>query len=46
MATLRSAPRRLLRNAALGLLDRLPLAKRRLVLDLSGLSRRRLAIAG
>jgi hypothetical protein len=42
----RGAPRRFLRNAVLGLLDRLPFAKRRLVLNLSGLSRRRLAVAG
>lgn len=40
MATVRSAPRRFLRNLALTLMDRLPPARRRLEMNLSGLSRR------
>ena len=44
MATVRSAPVRLARNAMLALLDRLPFVKRRLALDLSGLSRKRMAV--
>jgi 2-polyprenyl-6-methoxyphenol hydroxylase-like FAD-dependent oxidoreductase len=46
MATVRGAPKRLLRNALLSLLDRLPFVKRRLVMDLSGLARSRLAQVG
>lgn len=40
MATLRSAPKRFVRNIALRTMNRLPAARRRLELALSGLSRR------
>ena len=40
IATIRSAPLRILRNLALRLLDRLPPFKRKLAMNLSGLSRR------
>ena len=43
MATLRSAPKRRLRNAVLSLINLLPPAKRRLQMNLSGLARRELA---
>jgi 2-polyprenyl-6-methoxyphenol hydroxylase-like FAD-dependent oxidoreductase len=43
LATAKGAPKRLGRNAMLSLLDRMPFAKRRLVLDLSGLCRKELA---
>ena len=41
MATTRSAPRRLIRNALLRTMDTLPPAKNRLIMNLSGLSRKR-----
>ena len=44
MATLRSAPKRSLRNAVLSLINRLPPAKRRLQMNLSGLARKDLAV--
>lgn len=40
MATMRSAPQRMLRNLVLGTVNRLPMARRRLEMALSGLSRR------
>jgi 2-polyprenyl-6-methoxyphenol hydroxylase-like FAD-dependent oxidoreductase len=40
MATMRSAPQRFLRNLALGTINRLPIARRGLEMNLSGLSRR------
>ena len=40
MATIRSAPKRLLRNAVLSLINILPPAKRRLQINLSGLARK------
>ena len=40
MATLKSAPRRLMRNAVLRTVTRLPMVRRRLQMELSGLSRR------
>jgi 2-polyprenyl-6-methoxyphenol hydroxylase-like FAD-dependent oxidoreductase len=40
MATMKRAPERLLRNMLLRIVDRLPAARRRLELNLSGLSRR------
>ncbi len=43
MATLRSVPKRRLRNAVLSLINLLPPAKRRLQINLSGLARRELA---
>jgi 2-polyprenyl-6-methoxyphenol hydroxylase-like FAD-dependent oxidoreductase len=43
MATLRSAPKRRLRNAVLSLINLLPPAKRRLQMNLSGLARKALA---
>jgi 2-polyprenyl-6-methoxyphenol hydroxylase-like FAD-dependent oxidoreductase len=43
MATVRSAPKRTLRNAALSLINRLPPARRRLQMNLSGLARRQMA---
>ncbi len=43
MATLRSAPKRKLRNAILSLINLLPPAKRRLQMNLSGLARKQLA---
>jgi len=42
MATLRSAPKRSLRNALLSLINMMPLAKRRLQMNLSGLARKEL----
>ena len=43
MATVKGAPKRLVRNAVLSMLDRVPFAKRRMVLGLSGLGREELA---
>lgn len=43
LATMRSQPRRLVRNAVLSLIDKLPFAKQRLVMNLSGLGRKHLA---
>ena len=43
MATIRSAPKRLLRNVVLSLINILPPAKRRLQMNLSGLARKKLA---
>ncbi|HYG30458.1 MAG TPA: FAD-dependent monooxygenase [Allosphingosinicella sp.] len=43
MATLRSAPLRLLRNLLLRIVNRIPAFKSRLALDLSGISRRQFA---
>lgn len=43
MATVRSAPKRTLRNAVLSLINRLPPARRRLQMNLSGLARRQMA---
>ncbi len=40
MATMKSAPQRFLRNIALGTINLLPMARRRLEMNLSGLSRR------
>jgi 2-polyprenyl-6-methoxyphenol hydroxylase-like FAD-dependent oxidoreductase len=40
MATMKRAPQRLLRNTMLRLVNRIPAARRRLEMDLSGLSRR------
>lgn len=40
MATMKSAPQRFLRNIALGMINLLPIARRRLEMNLSGLSRR------
>ena len=40
MATLKNAPGRLIRNAVLRTMTRLPMVRRRLQMDLSGLSRR------
>jgi 2-polyprenyl-6-methoxyphenol hydroxylase-like FAD-dependent oxidoreductase len=40
MATMKSAPQRFLRNIALGMVNLLPIARQRLEMDLSGLSRR------
>jgi hypothetical protein len=40
MATMKSAPQRFLRNIALGMINLFPLARRRLEMNLSGLSRR------
>jgi len=40
MATMRSAPKRLLRNLGLRMMNLVPMARRRLELNLSGLSRR------
>jgi 2-polyprenyl-6-methoxyphenol hydroxylase-like FAD-dependent oxidoreductase len=40
LATLKSAPLRLLRNCAFRLLDLVPMARRRIAMNLSGLSRR------
>jgi 2-polyprenyl-6-methoxyphenol hydroxylase-like FAD-dependent oxidoreductase len=40
MATIRSAPKRLLRNAVLRMVNVFPMAQRRLAMNLSGLSRR------
>ncbi len=39
MATMRPAPQRFLRNVALGTVNLLPVARRRLEMNLSGLSR-------
>ena len=46
MATLRSAPRRLLRNTVLEIAGRLPMVRKRLQMSLSGLSRRSAAASG
>jgi 2-polyprenyl-6-methoxyphenol hydroxylase-like FAD-dependent oxidoreductase len=46
MATARSLPGRMLRNALLRLIDALPMARRRLIMSLSGLSRKRYAEMG
>jgi 2-polyprenyl-6-methoxyphenol hydroxylase-like FAD-dependent oxidoreductase len=40
MATMKSAPQRFLRNIALGTINLFPLTRRRLEMNLSGLSRR------
>ena len=44
LATMRGAPKRSLRNAVLSLINILPLAKRRLQMNLSGLARKNLAV--
>ncbi len=44
MATLRSAPKRSLRNAVLSLINMIPPAKRRLQINLSGLARKELTV--
>lgn len=43
MATVRSAPKRTLRNAVLSLINRLPPVRQRLQMNLSGLARRQMA---
>lgn len=45
MATIRSAPRRAIRNALLRTMDHLPPVKSRLIMNLSGLARKRFAEA-
>ncbi len=44
LATIRSAPKRSLRNVVLAVVNSLPLAKRRLQMNLSGLARKKLAM--
>ena len=43
MAVTRSTPQRIIRNAALSIANRLPPAKRRVAMNLSGLARKDLA---